>query len=164
MKEFCLLRSQSVEGQLNGTIGTTTEEQKETQNELIDSSSLELSNLGSMGNGMGGFGGRDNFGKNTETDKTQNKDEESNELEGKEEVIPVDAKVPTNGVDRNNFNISGDSWQNFDFGNMNNRENPRNMGQMQQGTDTKVSGNVILTIVSFVILIGGIVFVKKFKR
>lgn len=163
LKEFCLLRSQSVEGQLKGTIGTTTEEQKETQNELIDTSSLELSNLGSMGKGMGGFGDKGNFRNNSKTDNIQNKVEVTIESGEKEEIIPVDAKVPTNGFNINNISESGDSRQNFEFGNMNNRENPRNMGQMQQENLTDTSENIILTIVSFVILIGGIVFVKKFK-
>ena len=160
LKEFCLLRSQSVEGQLEGTIGTTTEEQKETQNELIDTSTLELSNLGSMGKGMGGFGDKGNFRDNTKTDNIPNKDEETSESGDKEEIIPVDAKLPTNGFNINNFNKSGDGRQNID--NMNNKENPRNMGQMQQGTATNTTKNIILTVVSFVILIGGIVFVKKF--
>ena len=161
LKEFCLLRSQSVSGQLNGTIGTTTEEQKETQNELIEASSLEISNLGSMGKGMGGFGDKGNFRDNTKTDNIPNKDEQISESGDKEEIIPVDAKLPTNGFNINNFNKSGDGRQNFS--NMNNKENPRNMGQMQQGTATNTSENIILTVVSFVILIGGIVFVKNFK-
>ena len=164
LKEFCLLRSQSVEGQLKGTIGTTTEEQKETQNELIDTSSLELSNLGSMGKGMGGFGDKGNFRNNSKTDNIQNKVEVTIESGDKEEIIPVDAKLQTNSFDINIFKESGDGRQNFDFGNMNNRENPRNMGQMQQGTATNTSENIILIVVSFVILIGGIVFVKKYKR
>lgn len=163
LKEFCLLRSQSVEGQLKGTIGTTTEEQKQTENELIDASSLEISNLGSMGKGMGGFGDKGDFRNNSKTDNIQNKIEATDESGEKEEIIPVDAKIPAKGFNINDFNESGDGRQNFGFGNMNNRENPRNMGQMQQENSIDTE-KIILTIVSFVILIGGIVFVKKFKR
>ncbi len=53
MKEFGKLRAQSIEGQLNGTIPSTTDEQSENQDKLIDSSGINLSDLGSQG-GMKG--------------------------------------------------------------------------------------------------------------
>lgn len=48
------LRGQSIQGQLNGTIPSTAEEQRESD-ALIDASSLDLSVMGSMNTG-GGFG------------------------------------------------------------------------------------------------------------
>lgn len=53
LKEFGKLRAQSIEGQLNGTIPSTTDEQSENQDKLIDSSGINLSDLGSQG-GMKG--------------------------------------------------------------------------------------------------------------
>ena len=54
LKEFCLLRAESVKGQLNGTIGTTSATQ-EAQS-LVDASHIDTSDMGSMGmaggNGM----------------------------------------------------------------------------------------------------------------
>lgn len=52
LKEFCLLRAESINAQLNGTIASTSDKQdKET---LIDASNLSISNMGSMGGGRGG--------------------------------------------------------------------------------------------------------------
>lgn len=55
LKDFCLLRAQSVKGQLGGTIGTTSATQKNET--LIDASHINTSDMGSMGGGKGGFGG-----------------------------------------------------------------------------------------------------------
>lgn len=58
LKEFCILRAESVAGQLDGTIPSTSEEQAEDRSALIDASDLSLSDMGSMNGGMGGEGGR----------------------------------------------------------------------------------------------------------
>jgi len=52
LKEFCLLRAESVNAQLDGTIGTTTETQDEET--FIDAGNLQINDMGSMGHGMGG--------------------------------------------------------------------------------------------------------------
>ncbi|MBQ7114303.1 MAG: CotH kinase family protein [Clostridia bacterium] len=54
IKAFCLLRAESVKGQLQGTIPSTAEGQAADSSTLIDIGSLDLSDLGTMGNGMGG--------------------------------------------------------------------------------------------------------------
>lgn len=47
LKEFCLLRAESVSAQLNGTIGSTSDtQQKET---LIDAGDIQINDMGSMG-------------------------------------------------------------------------------------------------------------------
>ena len=51
LKEFCLLRAESICGQLEGSIGSTTETQKEET--LIDASHLQIEQMGSMQNSMG---------------------------------------------------------------------------------------------------------------
>ena len=62
LRAFCLLRAQSVAGQLDGTIPATSEGQQ-TTDALVDASHLNLSDMGSMGSTHGGqpggFGGRD---------------------------------------------------------------------------------------------------------
>ncbi|WP_367568261.1 CotH kinase family protein [Lacrimispora sp.] len=55
LKKLGLLRAQSVEGQLNGTVPSTTDGQNAAPDELVDASDVDLSLLGSMG---GGFSGR----------------------------------------------------------------------------------------------------------
>ena len=57
MQEFCSLRTQSVEGQLAGTIPATDAGQSADSSALVDTGDLNLSDMGSMGGGMGGFGG-----------------------------------------------------------------------------------------------------------
>ena len=62
LRAFCLLRAQSVTGQLSGSIPATSEGQQATD-ALVDASQLNLSDMGSMGSTHGGqpggFGGRD---------------------------------------------------------------------------------------------------------
>ena len=59
LRAFCLLRKESVEGQINGTIPATTSGQAEDSSALIDASSITLSDMGSMG-GSGGSGFKPN--------------------------------------------------------------------------------------------------------
>ena len=60
LKEFCLLRSESVNGQLDGSIPATSDGQMADASALIDGSGLTLSTMGSMGDmmGAGPHGGR----------------------------------------------------------------------------------------------------------
>ena len=59
LKEFCMLRAESVNGQLNGTIPSTSGEQAQDSSALVNASGLTVSDMGSMGNMMGGkFSGR----------------------------------------------------------------------------------------------------------
>ncbi|WP_434311281.1 CotH kinase family protein [Hominifimenecus sp. rT4P-3] len=53
LKEFCLLRAESIKGQLDGTIGSTTETQSEAT--WIDAGDLNVSDMGGMNSGMGGM-------------------------------------------------------------------------------------------------------------
>jgi hypothetical protein len=63
IKSFVTLRCQSIEGQLNGTIGSTDAAQEENPDALIDASSITLSDMGSMGGGGGpGRGDKSNDG------------------------------------------------------------------------------------------------------
>lgn len=57
MQEFCTLRTESVAGQLAGTIPTTDAGQSADSSTLVDTGDLNLSAMGTMGGGMGGFGG-----------------------------------------------------------------------------------------------------------
>ena len=60
LREFCLLRAESVSGQLEGTIPATSEGQAAGSASLIDASHIVISDMGSMnGGGMGG--GRGGF-------------------------------------------------------------------------------------------------------
>lgn len=54
LKEFCLLRAESVSGQLDGTIASTSDGQTQNSSSLIDASALSISDMGSMENDKGG--------------------------------------------------------------------------------------------------------------
>lgn len=58
LKKFCLLRAESIECQLNGHIGSTSDTQKGSQ--LIDAGDLQISDMGTMQNSIGG--GMNNLG------------------------------------------------------------------------------------------------------
>lgn len=55
LKQFCLLRAESVAGQLEGAIGSTSETQ--SRDTLISAGDLVISAMGSMGGGMDWPGG-----------------------------------------------------------------------------------------------------------
>ena len=57
LRTFCRLRSESIAGQLNGTIPSTEEGQAADASALIDASSITLSDMGTMDRG-GGFADR----------------------------------------------------------------------------------------------------------
>ncbi len=62
LEQFCLLRAESVQGQLEGTIPATSDGQSQDSSALIDASGLTISDMGSMnGGGMGLPGGRGDF-------------------------------------------------------------------------------------------------------
>ncbi len=68
---FCTLRAESVSGQLDGTIPSTTSGQQADSSALVDDSGLNTSDMGSMGSG-GGFGTADKSSSDTDkSDDTQ---------------------------------------------------------------------------------------------
>lgn len=54
LREFCILRAESIRGQLNGTIGSTSDTQ--SSDAQIDAGSLQITDMGSMNNSMMGGG------------------------------------------------------------------------------------------------------------
>ncbi len=52
LKEFCLLRAKSINGQLDGTIPSTSEGQKTDDSACIDGSGITISDMGTMGDIM----------------------------------------------------------------------------------------------------------------
>lgn len=55
LRTFCLLRAESIHGQLDGVIPSTSDGQTQNSTTLVDASELVISDMGSMGN-MGGPG------------------------------------------------------------------------------------------------------------
>lgn len=55
LKQFCLLRAESIQGQLDGAIPSTADGQSADSSALIDASSVTLSDMGSFGGGGASF-------------------------------------------------------------------------------------------------------------
>lgn len=66
LKAFCLLRAESIRGQLDGTIPSTAEGQEADGSSLIDASEITISAMGSMRGGGGGQRGGGSPGGQTQ--------------------------------------------------------------------------------------------------
>ena len=72
IKQFCLLRAESVSGQLEGTIPSTKEGQAEEGSTFVDASSITLSDMGTMSDSMGGGKNFERPSADEKTDKFEN--------------------------------------------------------------------------------------------
>ena len=79
LKEFCLLRAESISGQLDGTIGATSDSQNSES--LIDADDLQISDMGSMNNTMGDNKDKGNGNMGKPQSKSQDSSTESNSSE-----------------------------------------------------------------------------------
>ena len=81
LKEFCLLRAESVSGQLDGTIASTSDGQTQNNSSLIDASAINISDMGSMGNGKGGVMDKPNIQNDAWDNASQNISDEQSEAD-----------------------------------------------------------------------------------
>ena len=168
LKQFCLLRAESISGQLDGTIPSTSEGQSEDSSSLIDASNISLSDMGSMGGGMGGE--RRSFGNSENIEEISSPKPESEALPSEQETQAADQRqtdlteetdetdeTQTDGhIQRKNEtpdNAQSDRSSEFvpSFG-----ENMNLQGDSQDS-------QIILLGISSVILVLGIVFAIKFR-
>ncbi len=132
--ELVKLRGQSIDGQLNGTIPSTATEQR-SSDALIDASHLDISTLGSMSMGDGGFGGGGdfdfgNFGGREEDNTTS--DENGEITKASANTTPPSGDIPE-GFDPSA--MGGEMPEGFDpsqFG-----------GEMPEGFDPSQAGGEI---------------------
>lgn len=165
LKEFCLLRAESVKGQLDGSIGSTSDTQKTET--LIDADSLNISDMGSMGDmgGKGGFGDkqRPQGDSENQTDKpeSENSDENSNSSRPQMPGNFPNGQIP--GFE----NGEGTDGQNNSDGQMQKPEGdfrPDN-SQLQSIPQATFSTDTLLIIgISILVLALGIVVAFKYKK
>ncbi len=119
LREFCLLRAESIEAQLNGTIGSTSETQDPST--LIETGDMQISDMGEMhigGQEHGEGGDRQPFGhrQNTDNRNTVNEsaaDESEGESTGSIDSAPETPSPTTpeqaagNSLDPAASNLSG---------------------------------------------------------
>lgn len=188
IKGFCGLRAQSVKGQLEGSISSTSDGQTADSSALIDASSLSLSDMGTMGSGGGGFGGfgRSGKGKTTADSNTDNSkaktspspmpSESSGSASGSSDRQPPNGM---GGTPPEGFN--GQVPGNFDGqfpGNFDGQMPDNSGGQMPaanvsgsdvsgfpfQQTGQQEGNEALLLLVSVTVLIGGLIFAIKFRE
>lgn len=172
LKKFCLLRAESINGQLNGTIGATSDTQE--NDTLIDVGDLQISDMGSMNNARGGGGMGEKDGTVPQIPEGGMPSE--NPVEMPEGDMPSE-----NLPEMPNGNMLGGTPPNMSKGEMdsdfgkgnfgeqiqrpdgNGRTNDkRQMTTMNQATTSGASWTWI--VVSVVILIAGICFALFCKR
>lgn len=110
LKEFCTLRAESISGQLNGTIPSTSDGQTADSSSLIMAEGLNISDMGTMNNGGGSPDGKaqsntaqtksaaDNT--NTTNDKSFSQTPPNNSessSDGTDNSTNSDSSVPTGG-------------------------------------------------------------------
>ena len=150
------LRGESIEGQLNGTIPTTEEEQKNADT-TIDASTVDLSVMGGMNNGGGGpengdekkaFQGMEQ-GESSEMEQGESLEMEQGESSGIEQG-------ESSGIEQGERPEMGQGAA------------PDDRNQMPSGMEAAapsgVSSNLIWSAISFGVLVLALLFAVLFKR
>lgn len=165
MREFCKLRLESVAGQLDGTIPSTFEGQSADNSNLVDASGLNISDLGTMGGGMGG--GFDAFGGGNHGDRNEGSNrggfsDMPGDIFGSEDEFSI-----PEGTERPDMeNIQMPDNMEFSEGNMQRPDrsgeipNFENMGTVEDSSAT----TVVLLAASLVCLLAGLLAAYKYKR
>ena len=96
LKEFCSLRTESVNLQLSGS------------SETVDTGDLNLSDMGTMGTSMGGFGGRGRFGNNNFSDKGNSDNADTDTTENNETAGITQLSQSSNTVNSGMMKLSQD--------------------------------------------------------
>lgn len=160
LKEFCLLRAESVEGQLNGHIGSTSDAQQ--SGELVDAGDLQISDMGTMQNSV--------FGGMNKPDTGVQNQQESADNKGSEQTAPSDksdrilSELSPSGITENNTD-SGNVQGRFNAGISREAQNPDSPHDEKSFVQYELSvTDIILTAVSAVILAVGIIFACLFRH
>ena len=187
MKGFFGLRTESVNGQLDGSIPSTADGQTADSSALIDASSVNLSDMGTMGSGGGGFG---RGGKERRSSQSDDSNTDNSDAKASPSPTPSENSGSTSGNFNGQFpgNFDGQFPGNFDGqppGNFDGQfpgnfdgQTPDNPGGQ---TPANVSGSdvtdfpfnqagqsegneALLLLVSVAVLIGGLIFAIKFRE
>lgn len=180
IKGFCGLRAQSVKGQLEGSISSTSDGQTADSSALIDASSLSLSDMGTMGSGGGGFGG---FGRSGKGKTTADSNTDNSKAKTSPSPMPSESSGSASGSsDRQPPNgMGGTPPEGFNGqvpGNFDGQMPDNSGGQMPaanvsgsdvsgfpfQQTGQQEGNEALLLLVSVTVLIGGLIFAIKFRE
>ncbi len=169
LKEFCLLRAQSVKGQLDGTIGSTNEAQSETQSSgFIDASHIDMD---AMGSNMMGFG----LARGSNFQQSNNNEQSAKQIITDEPTEAGGAQgdfAPPNdsGGKQESSSEAPHDGEGFPFGGNNRPQNDgggmQQMpgGNMEADPSANINQRVWLLVGTFILMAGGLLFAKLFKR
>lgn len=164
IKNFCLLRAQSVKGQLSGSIPSTEEGRKADGAALVDASTITISDMGTMS--MGGRGGRENFGgKNDRRGENASPSQEEEGSQPVEENAPAPVKPESIMNPPDAPNIGGEAMPAMaqQNGATQSFENPTKPAQGEAQQSIGNSGQTMVTV-SVGVLVLGLIFAAAFKR
>lgn len=173
LKEFCLLRAESVSAQLTGTIGSTSDTQE--IDTLIDAGDLQIDAMGSMsfGGGIGDY--KENIQKQQSTEDEDKKTDsteddsvaESNDFDNNimpqppdnlEKMTPPDIAIGESTNEKQSA-FDGEQMQSSNGSNKTNSSS-----YMQQGYNTVSASVWIIIAISLIALAFGLIFAFSYKR
>ncbi len=148
LEKFCLLRTESVSKQLDGTIGSTSEAQTD-KTSFVKADGITISDMGSMGN----MGGKPDMTK-PESNSSEAKSSAPRTSDGENVFAPPD--MPSGEMPE-----TPDSKEEFSPPDMSDGKMP----QMPDGMNMQgMTETVIVSAVSVIILILGILFAFFYRR
>lgn len=178
LREFCLLRAESISGQLGGTIPSTQDGQSADNSTLIDASHINITDMGTMSGG-GGFGRGGNNRPDTAIvpgqngmpsvtppsfpDGTEQTDQSSEQPGNTAPSMPADAEQPSDGAPSmpsasgQQPNGGRRGRESFDTSAMFGGTSPGNTGGSTANQWMLVGGTVLF-------LLAGLFVAKKYRR
>lgn len=170
LEQFCLLRAESIEDQLDGTIPSTSDGQQEDSSALVDASSINISDMGTMNNGMGGgMGGPMERGdrETQASDPGENVNGQPPTLSGQE--VPSSQTTDSSARDVPDTQPTDDSFQQTPQMNAQaeNGQNPVKLEMPEEpgASQTSQRGeNTILLAASAVVLLVGLLLAWRYRK
>lgn len=172
LKSFCVLRAESIEGQLDGTISSTeatgpavSEEPQTADTEAVEAASLSIEAMGTMGNTFGPGNGPGNDPEKFMREDFMGKAEPGIEDSSRENKFrPEEIQ---GGMEPPEMDFGGEGMPGGVVPNM---EKPQDMNTMAKaGYQTDISGRTIgntwiLAVASVALLLAGIFCACRYKR
>lgn len=174
LHQTIMLRAESIEGQLDGTIPSTDSGQKADFSKLVDASAIDVKAMGQFS--MGGFSDNVKGRKRSSTDESSS---DSSSASGSGSTSDSgDVSNPSgNSGSGDTSNPSGNSGENgrgfggkMPDGNMFSPDNMPSAGKFGMGNmpgigGSKTSAKNLLTLgICFVVMLAALIFVSVFKR
>jgi spore coat protein CotH len=161
LTSFGLLRAESIDGQLKGTIPSTDTEQTENPDSLIDASGINISAMGTQGGGnMGGnrMDAKEAFNGNGTMQQPDRNNVDGNMLQ------PPDRNNTDGTMQQPPSNTDGTTSQ---FPNKTTKGNMNGINNSTQNVDadkTTSGTNLIITLISAIFMIIGLIFMIRYHR